>query len=130
MQAVPDLTVAVPMADSPSGSTGLIMQGNGLMLLTDAGSPPVSGSSYSGDVTVNGGTLEIAAKASGTNTALGLGSNTRNINVNAGATLLIAAPNATAHDFNVTAVATLNINGGTVTNADPTARGQQPSTTP
>ncbi len=125
----PDLTVAVPMADSPSGSTGLIMQGNGLMLLTDAGSPPVSGSTYTGDVTINGGTLEIAAKASGANnTALGQGSNTRNINVNAGATLLIAAPNATAHDFNVTAVATLNINGGTVTNADPAP--PTPSITP
>ena len=46
-------------------------------------------------------------------------SNSRTVSVNSGATLLFVAPNATAPAFNAANVPTLNISGGTVTNAEP-----------
>ena len=86
-----------------------------------AGTPGALGT---GGLAINGGTLVAAAEAVGTNTVLGHGSNSRAITVNAGGVLEFIAPNATATAFNSTNVATLDINGGTVTNAEPAPRTQ------
>jgi autotransporter-associated beta strand protein len=111
-----------------SGSGGgLVKNGTGTLLLTGT---PVSGiptatSSFGGGVTVNNGTLEVAAVATtGGDTVLGLASTSSTINVNAGGTLLFVAPNALGTAFNSTNLPTLNINGGTVTNADPASTGK------
>jgi fibronectin-binding autotransporter adhesin len=106
-----------------SGGFGLDKTGSGIQILTGSasGGVPYAGSSFSGNVVVDGGVLVAAALASGNNTVLGTASNGRSITVNSGATLLFVAPNVTATGFSSTNVPTLNINGGTVTNAEPGA---------
>ena len=106
-----------------SGGFGVAKTGTGTLVLTGAavGGIPVAGSSFSGPVVVNNGTLIVAASASGGNTVLGTANNGRTIEVDAGATLKFITPNATANGFNSTNVPTLNIAGGTVTNAEPGA---------
>jgi autotransporter-associated beta strand protein len=101
----------------------LVKTGTGAQVLTGApvGGIPTASSSFSGGVTVNGGTLVAAAVASGNNTVLGLASNSRTITVNSGATLEFVTPNTLGTGFNATNVPTLAINGGTVTNAEPGA---------
>ncbi len=103
------------------GTNSLTQNGNGILVLTASGAIPVSGSSFTGNIVVNGGTLVAAAEASGNQTVLGNASNARSITVNSGAVLDIIAPNATAAVFSATNVPTLNISGGTVTNGEPGA---------
>jgi autotransporter-associated beta strand protein len=104
-----------------SGNFGIAKTGTGTLVLSGSlnGGVPTSASSYTGPATVNSGTLIVAAVANGSNSVLGNLSNSRTVSVNAGGTLLFVAPNATATSFGSTNVPTLNINGGTVTNADP-----------
>ena len=103
-----------------SGGNGLTLAGSGTLILGATNAVTTATSSFTGDLTLNGGTTVVAWLAnSNGDTALGLASNSRNVNVNAGATLLFVAPNATGTGFYVTNVPTLNINGGTVTNAEP-----------
>jgi autotransporter-associated beta strand protein len=114
-----DLTVTGNILYQAAG--GITKNGAGIMTLTSTGAIPTSGSTYTGNVTINGGTLVAAAEASGSDTVLGNRSNSRTVTVNSGATLEFIAPNATATGFNATNVPTLNIAGGTVTNAEPGA---------
>jgi autotransporter-associated beta strand protein len=116
-----DMTITSNIIDFGGGAHAFTKSGNGVLVLTGTGLAPTTGSNYTGNVTISGGTLVAAAKANGNNTVLGNGNNGRLITVGSGAVLDIVAPNATAHDFNVTAVPTLNINGGIVTNGDPGA---------
>jgi autotransporter-associated beta strand protein len=106
-----------------TGNFGIDKTGTGTLVLTGAavGGIPTSGSSFGGPVVVDNGTLVVAAVANGSNSVLGTGNNGRSITVNAGGTLKFIAPNATATGFSSTNVPTLNINGGTVTNAEPGA---------
>jgi autotransporter-associated beta strand protein len=102
------------------GTIALVKNGTGTEVLGSLTSATISGSSFTGDITVNGGTLIGAAASNGNNGPFGAGSNSRNINVNAGATLVFDAPNMFAQSFfGATNVPTLNINGGVVTNGDP-----------
>ena len=125
MNASPTITVvgtgSLVVGGPISGVGGLTKNGPGGLILTDAGSIPTSGSNYSGNVTVSGGTLVAAAEASGNNTVLGNGSNSRTVTVGPGAVLEFIVPNATATGFNKTNIPTLAISGGTVTNAEPGA---------
>ena len=102
-------------------SWNLDKTGSGTLVLTGApvGGIPTATSSFTGNVTVDNGTLVAAAVASGGSSVLGGASNSRTITVNSGATLLFVVPNALGTGFNATNVPTLAINGGTVTNADP-----------
>jgi autotransporter-associated beta strand protein len=120
-------TQSAPYAITGYGS--LTKNGTGTLVLGDLNnSTSDSNSTFAGNVTVNGGTL-IGAAHINTNTnpnatAFGAAVNTRTININAGATLVFAAANMLGHDFNWTTAPTLNINGGVVTNADPTSSGK------
>jgi autotransporter-associated beta strand protein len=105
------------------GTINLVKNGTGTEVLGSLTSATTSGSSFTGDITVNGGTL-IGAAVSNFNsntTAFGTPSSTRNINVNAGGTLIFDAPNMLGAGFFSSNVPTLNINGGVVTNGDPAA---------
>jgi fibronectin-binding autotransporter adhesin len=106
-----------------TATTNIVKSGTGTLVLTGTaiGGIPTATSSFSGYLTVDNGTLVVAATASGANTVLGNAVNTRTITINAGGTLKFIAPNATATSFSSTNVPTLNINGGTVTNAEPGA---------
>jgi autotransporter-associated beta strand protein len=95
----------------------LTKSGNGLLVLSGT-----VGGNFSGDVAVDGGVLALAASYGPGGTVLGARSNSRTINVNPGGTLLFAAPNVYGQ-FSSTTVPTLNIDGGLVTNADPTGSG-------
>ena len=114
-----DMVISSSIIEFGGDTHGIIQNGNGILVLTATGAVPVSGSSYTGNVTVNGGTLVAAAEAGGSNSVLGNVSNTRTVTVNAGAVLDFIAPNATATAFNSTYVPTLDISGGTVTNGEP-----------
>jgi fibronectin-binding autotransporter adhesin len=118
-----DMIIASNITPIFGSGNGINVTGNGVLVLTatTSGGIPISGSNYTGDVTISGGTVVVAAKAGGNNTVLGNGDNTRTVTVGAGAVLEFIAPNATATAFNSTNVPTLDINGGTVTNAEPGA---------
>ena len=112
-----------------TGFGSLTMTGTGTQVLGDLNNPTANASStFTGDITINGGTLIGAAHINtGTTpnaTAFGAAINTRTININAGGTLVFAAANMLGHDFNWTTAPTLNINGGVVTNADPAGQGK------
>jgi autotransporter-associated beta strand protein len=113
-----DPGVSATISSAISGSVGLTKSGTGTLILSGPGATPTSSSSFSGNIVVNGGKLVGAAVRTGANTAFGLASNARTFTVNAGATLEFQRPNMFGN-HNVTAVPTMIINGGTVTNADP-----------
>ena len=100
----------------------LVMMGSGTQILGSLTSATTSSNSFSGSLTINGGTLVAAAAGNGANSALGAASSTRTIAVNAGGTLEFASPNVFGQ-FNATTAPTLAISGGTVTNADPAGSG-------
>ena len=77
-------------------------------------------STFTGNVSVDGGKLIGAANRSGSNTAFGLASTARSITVNVGATLEFQVPNLFG-GHSTTSAPTLVVNQGTVTNADPLA---------
>jgi fibronectin-binding autotransporter adhesin len=109
---------------SISGAGGsLVKQGAGTLILGSSTAVITSGSSFSGNITINAGTLVGAALSGGGNSAFGAQSNARTITINAGGTLQLDAPNMFGPAFNSTTAPTLNINGGTVTNADPAGSG-------
>jgi autotransporter-associated beta strand protein len=94
---------------------------SGMIIPTDTrfGARPTQvASNFSGNITVNGGTLIGAAvSVSPTSSVFGKPDNARTITVNSGATMVWGAANIFGGHF-VTTVPTLVINGGTVTNAD------------
>ena len=108
-----------------TGYGSLTLNGTGTQILGSLTSATVSGNSFTGNITINGGTLIGAAASSGNVGPFGLGTNSRTITINAGGTLQFDAPNTFAEGFfGATNVPTLNINGGVVTNADPAGTGQ------
>jgi fibronectin-binding autotransporter adhesin len=115
-------TVSAAIGEA-GGSASLNKAGPGILVLGGslAGSIPTAASSFSGNVTINAGTLVTAAVATGSDTVLGSASSTRTITVNAGATLQFDSANTLGTQFNSTNIPTLAISGGTVTNADPFA---------
>lgn len=110
-----------------TGIGSLTMSGTGTQVLGSLSNPTAaSGSTFTGDITINGGTLiGAAASVHSTSGPFGEGSNSRTITVNAGGTLQFDAPNVFSSgyygSFNVP---TLNVNGGVVTNGDPAATGK------
>jgi autotransporter-associated beta strand protein len=110
-----------------TGAGAFVKSGTGSLVLSSATTAnlsgfnvPVSSSSFSGDITINGGTLTAAAVSAsiGTNGVLGQASNARTITVNAGGTLNFLTSNVFGQ-FYATSVPTLVINGGVVTNTAP-----------
>jgi autotransporter-associated beta strand protein len=101
----------------------LVKTGMGTEVLTGApvAGVPTATSSFTGGVTVNGGTLVLAAVASGSKTVIGAATSNRTITVNAGGMLEFVTPNTLGSAFNSTSIPTLAISGGTVTNAEPGA---------
>jgi fibronectin-binding autotransporter adhesin len=103
-----------------TGSNGI--SGSGPLVKNGPGSLTIfTGNTFSGGLTINGGTLVAAAGASGSNSVLGLAGSSQTITVNAGSELLFVVPNVMATAVNEANIAALNINGGTVTNAEPGA---------
>ena len=107
--------------------TGGLTQTGGFLVLTssstanDNGFPaPITTSSFSGSITVNGGTLEAAAISltPGTNGVFGQCSNSRTITVNSGGTIIFLVPDVFGQ-FQYTSVPVLSISGGLVTNMAP-----------
>ena len=109
------------VADGGASSLALTKSGDGTLTLSGAlvEGIPTATSTFTGNVTIDGGKLVAAAVADGSNTVLGAAGNTRTITVNPGATLEFVAPNVFSGNFSSTAAPTLVINQGTVTNADP-----------
>ncbi len=109
-----------------TGYGSLTMAGTGTQVLGSLSNPTAaSGNMFTGNITINGGTLIGAAASNGNNGPFGAGSNTRTITINAGGTLQFDAPNTFAAGFfGATNVPTLNIDGGVVTNGDPAATGK------
>lgn len=105
------------LAIAKVGSGSLKLSGPLEVTDTRFGARPVSGSNFSGDITVQNGTLIDAAISVYGGSAWGLPSSARTITVNAGGTMVWGAPNIFGGHW-VTSVPTLVINGGTVTNAD------------
>jgi autotransporter-associated beta strand protein len=105
-----------------SGGGSFTKIGGGTLILGSLSSITTSTSTFTGDITINGGKLIAAATSNSTLTALGQASNTRTITVNAGSTLEFDAPNVFGGHF-VTRAPALVISGGTVTNADPIGLG-------
>lgn len=105
-----------------SGSGGI--DGTGSLALDPANTGTLTietANSFSGDISIGGGTLEANLAESGGFTALGNPSNARTISVAAGATLRFNAANVFNGNFASTSVPSLVVNGGTVTNANPLA---------
>lgn len=115
----------VTFKPAPAGqSYGGKISGAGAVTKEGAGAlTVVANSSYTGNISVNGGTLIANSVSSGTDTSLGKADNLRTITVNAGATLTFALPNVFGN-HGTTSVPTLVVNGGTVTNADPANGGK------
>jgi fibronectin-binding autotransporter adhesin len=111
---------------SIKGTGGLTLTGGFLVLTSsstasDNGFPaPITTSSFSGNIIVNGGTLEAAAISltPGNNGVFGQCSNSRTITVNSGGTIEFLVPDVFGQ-FQATTVPTLLINGGLVTNMAP-----------
>jgi autotransporter-associated beta strand protein len=120
-------TQSAPYAITSYGR--LTKNGTGTLVLGDLNnSTSDSNSTFTGNISINGGTLIGAAHINtGTSpnaTAFGAAINSRTININAGATLVFASANMLGHDFNWTTAPTLIINGGVVTNADAAGQGK------
>jgi fibronectin-binding autotransporter adhesin len=106
-----------------SPQISLVKSGTGTQILGSLSSITTATSSFTGNITVNGGTLVAAALSNGTTyTALGAASNARTFTINAGGTLQFDAPNVFGNNF-ATSAPTLAISGGIVTNADPANSG-------
>lgn len=107
------LTVNTASASSFAG----ILAGNLGLAKKGASTLSLSGTnSFTGDVTVDQGTLIGSGSASGGNSAFGASSNSRTLNVNSGAKLRFDSGNVLSTNFASSAVPALNVNGGTVTN--------------
>jgi autotransporter-associated beta strand protein len=95
--------------------SGAIATGAGTVLKDGNGTLTLSGNnSYTGGVTINGGTLVAAVSGSGGNSALGGSLSTKTINVNTGGTLRFDVGNVFNNNFAslASALPTLNIAGG------------------
>jgi autotransporter-associated beta strand protein len=117
-------TFSGTLTDQPGSGhvMNLVKSGSGTEVLGSLSAITTATSNFSGNITVNGGTLIGAALSNGAATSFGLASNSRAITVNTGATLQFDAPNTFGQFFSSNAP-TLNVNGGVVTNADPASSG-------
>ncbi|MBR0237438.1 MAG: autotransporter-associated beta strand repeat-containing protein [Thermoguttaceae bacterium] len=95
-----------------------ILSGSGSLYKTETGTLTLSngGSSFTGDVYINGGAIKITAALSGTNSALGAVQDNRTIYVNSGAELILANQDifTTAHVANPIEFV---VDGGTISNS-------------
>jgi autotransporter-associated beta strand protein len=97
-----------------------VISGSGTLTKSGTNSLTLSGlNSFSGNVTVNDGTLVAAVSGSGGNSALGGSLSAKTINVNTGGTLRFDVGNVFNNNFSslASALPTLNIAGGTMTNS-------------
>ena len=113
------------LINNGSSALGITKNGTGTLTLTGplVSGVPTSASTFSGNITINGGKLVGAALRTGSNGVFGAASNSRTITVNAGTTIEFDAPNTFGNHNNTTSP-TLVVNGGTVTNADPLSTGK------
>jgi autotransporter-associated beta strand protein len=96
-----------------------VISGSGTLTKSGTNSLTLSGlNSFSGDVTVSDGTLVAAVSGSGGNSALGGSLSAKTINVNTGGILRFDVGNVFNNNFSslASALPTLNIAGGTMTN--------------
>ena len=101
------------------GTTAVAISGTGANVIWNGPGTALFGSTstYTGTTTVNAGTLTLAAGG-------GAGTLRGPVTVNAGATLSLTGTDALGYTAG-TQVTTLNVNGGTVDNAAPTASGNR-----